>query len=127
MLMIIGGAFQGKLEYACEYTGLQKADFLDGEVCGYEEIYTAKGIHSFQSYVRRQLADGLPVDGLADEILQKNPSLVLITNEIGYGIVPMEAFERRYRETCGRICCSLAGGAAEVHRVACGIGKVIKP
>ena len=29
---------------------------------------------------------------------------VVISNEIGYGIVPMDKFERRYRELTGRIC-----------------------
>lgn len=30
MLLIIGGAYQGKLEYACSYTGLALEEFVDG-------------------------------------------------------------------------------------------------
>ena len=51
---------------------------------------------------------------------------VVISNEIGYGIVPMDKFERRYRELTGRICCDIAKESKEVHRVVCGIGTIIK-
>ena len=34
--------------------------------------------------------------------------------------------DREYREAVGRLCCSLAREAVEVHRVVCGIGTVIK-
>ena len=51
---------------------------------------------------------------------------MLITDEIGYGIVPTDAFYREYRETHGRVCTQIAAEAKEVHRVICGIGTVIK-
>ena len=49
-----------------------------------------------------------------------------MTNELGYGVVPVDAFDRLWREKTGRICTELAGKAEEVHRVVCGIGMVIK-
>ena len=33
---------------------------------------------------------------------------VLVTDEIGCGIVPADAFERLYREETGRLCCQFA-------------------
>ncbi|MCI9019059.1 MAG: cobinamide kinase, partial [Lachnospiraceae bacterium] len=51
---------------------------------------------------------------------------VIVVNELGSGVVPIDAFDRNYRETTGRICCELAKKAREVHRVVCGIGMVIK-
>ena len=38
----------------------------------------------------------------------KNPDLVLISNELGYGVVPMDVFDRNYRETTGRVCTEIA-------------------
>ena len=38
----------------------------------------------------------------------------------------MEAFDRRYRETVGRICCNIAKQAEEVIRIVCGIPIVLK-
>lgn len=63
---------------------------------------------------------------LCDLLMEENPNVIIVTNELGYGIVPMERFDREYREKCGRICCELAKEANEVHRVVCGIGEVIK-
>ena len=59
--------------------------------------------------------------------LQKiHPDCILICDEIGNGIVPMEAEERIYRERTGRILEQLAAQADEVVRVVCGIGQKIK-
>ena len=33
--------------------------------------------------------------------MQKNPDIVLVSNELGYGVVPIDAFDRNYRETTG--------------------------
>ena len=51
---------------------------------------------------------------------------ILVTDEIGYGIVPIDPFEREYREETGRICCLLAEKSEEVWRVCCGIGTRLK-
>ena len=57
---------------------------------------------------------------------RENPRLLLISNELGYGVVPMDAFDRTYRETTGRICTYLAKESQTVIRVVCGMGMVIK-
>ena len=45
---------------------------------------------------------------LAETIYNANLDRILVTDEIGYGIVPIDPFEREYREETGRICCLLA-------------------
>ena len=52
--------------------------------------------------------------------------MILISEEVGYGIVPADAFGRQYREAVGRICTALAAGSSKVTRVVCGIGTVLK-
>ena len=69
---------------------------------------------------RAQLRKGLA------ELMQENPDAFVTADEIGCGIVPMEAFERDYRETDGRICQRIAAYSEEVHRVICGLGMRIK-
>ena len=59
-------------------------------------------------------------------LMQENPDAFVTADEIGCGIVPMEAFERGYRETDGRICQRIAAYSEEVHRVICGLGMRIK-
>ena len=59
-------------------------------------------------------------------ILKQYPECFIISDEIGNGIVPMDAFEREYRERTGRILVDLANKAEEVERVICGLGQKIK-
>ena len=46
--------------------------------------------------------------------------------ELGYGVVPVDQFDRADREKTGRACCKVAQSAQVVHRVGCGVGTVIK-
>lgn len=122
--MIIGGAFQGKLKYAQDKFKIEK--WIDGASCEEEEIFSCEGINHFHEYIRRQMDEGRSMAGFAEKIKKLNPELIIISNEIGYGIVPMDRFEREYREKVGRICTELASFSTQVHRVVCGVGMVIK-
>lgn len=126
MKMFIGGSFQGKKAVACEKTGIALDLACDGMNCTEEAIFEAPMVVHFHEYVKRLLAEGKDCSGLAKAIIEKNPDLVIVTNEIGYGVVPMEAFDRKYREDTSRICCDLAAFSTEVWRVCCGIGTCIK-
>ena len=132
MILIIGGAYQGKKEYAYnllnsnENKGYNKRNSLDGVTCKLEEIYTAPLIYHFHSLIQRAIMEEWDIYEVVDILIERNPDVVIISNEIGYGVVPMDAMERRYREETGRVMCKIAKLSREVHRVVCGIGTVIK-
>ncbi len=46
--------------------------------------------------------------------------IVLVTNELGLGLVPMDAAARRFRDLAGRVNQQLAAAADEVHLVVAG-------
>jgi adenosylcobinamide kinase/adenosylcobinamide-phosphate guanylyltransferase len=125
MKLVTGGSFQGKYQYARRTFGIEDG-WVDGDTCSWNEIFACRGILHFQDYVQRRLRAGKEVSRLAEELLEKNPDVCIVTNEMGCGVVPADAFDRKYRETLGRICEKLAAGSEEVHRVICGIGTVIK-
>ena len=58
--------------------------------------------------------------------LEKHPDTVIICDEVGSGIVPLDSFEREYRERLGRLLCEIAAKAERVERIVCGIGQRIK-
>lgn len=124
MEMIIGGAYQGKTAYA-------KAQFPDvdwkcGKEITEEELLKAEGVLGFHEYIRKSLKAGKDLTGLAEKLAQQDPDVILVSEEIGYGIVPADAFERQYREAVGRVCTALAAKSHRVTRVVCGIGTVLK-
>ncbi|MGI6070408.1 MAG: bifunctional adenosylcobinamide kinase/adenosylcobinamide-phosphate guanylyltransferase [Blautia sp.] len=124
MELIIGGAYQGALAYAQEL--FEELQWVDGRSCSEEELMQAQGVSDFQEYIRRMMEQGISVDDLAGRLYERNPKLIIVTCEVGCGVVPVDAFLRKYREKTGRICTELAGKSSRVHRVVCGIGKVIK-
>lgn len=50
----------------------------------------------------------------------------IISDEVGLGLVPCDAFEREYREMVGRVLCLLVKECNRVHRVFCGIGVILQ-
>ena len=132
MRLIIGGAFQGKYEYAKET---------------YPKAFIINEIHTLiREDVRRRVCkiqnpDGIRPDAgyvtlqreLEESWYQKTqewicqyPDLCLICDEVGMGIVPMEKWERIYREVVGHICIRLAKEADSVERIVGGISLRIK-
>lgn len=124
MEMIIGGAYQGKTDYAKEK--YPELNWIDGALASEEELMTAQGVLDFQKYICEELKRCDDVSELAEKIISRNPELVIVSQEVGYGVVPVDAFDRKYREAVGRVCTKLAAYSSKVTRVVCGIGTVIK-
>ena len=61
------------------------------------------------------------------EALPKLPGrIVLVSNEVGMGIVPENAMARAFRDHAGRLHQSIAAVADEVHLVAAGLPLKLK-
>jgi adenosylcobinamide kinase/adenosylcobinamide-phosphate guanylyltransferase len=119
MVLIIGGRAQGKLEYAKNKFGV--TEYSDGCFSGLPAVY------NLQDAVRTLLnANQSDIFAVADEYIAKYPDAVIICDEVGCGVVPVDKGDRIWREAVGRLCCYLAERADSVHRVFCGIGTVIK-
>lgn len=131
MIFIVGGMGQGKAEFALEQFPELKYEILsDGESASWEEFMGACFGMNLQAMIRRRLENGETSEVLeremAQELLKACPERVILADEIGCGIVPVDTFSRNYREVTGRICCQLAREAKEVWRVVAGIGQRIK-
>lgn len=137
MRLFIGGYAQGKREYV-------SGRFPEGQILEATET----------SMVLRQLAEGREISFCSPLILadfhltvrvllqagweketiwqqlenlaQCVEELLIISDDIGNGIVPLEKEERIWREENGRILCRIAQEAAEVERIVCGIAQKIK-
>lgn len=124
MEMIIGGAFQGKEAWVKKnYPGIC---WKNGSEISREELFQAEGVLGFHEFIRSEMKAGRDTEELAGELIRRNPGIFLVSDEIGYGVVPIDAFDRAYRERVGRICTELASFSKKVVRLVCGIGTVIK-
>lgn len=100
MVLIVGGLGAGKRAYAqtLGYTPRQMSPRLEAP---------CPVLYDLQALVP------VKVDGwhaLLPALLQKE---VLICNEVGCGVVPIDAKERLWREEVGRLCIALARRATQ--------------
>lgn len=110
MILIFGGAYQGKRAYAQETLGY-KPDQIVGDVA---------------LLIRDMLAAGEdPVEKMP-ALCEQWQDMAVLLGDISCGVVPMSAEERAWREAVGRCGSYLARHAQQVVRVFCGIGTVIK-
>lgn len=124
MELIIGGMAQGKLSYVLEQRGALPV--TDGAVCSIEEAFSAVILRRFHLFLRRLLEEDADAEACTKKLMQCNPNCIILCDEIGCGIVPIDAFERNYRETVGRCCCLVAEHSDRVVRITCGLPQVIK-
>lgn len=114
VVLIVGGMAQGKLEFARQELGVTawSEGSLGEEAC----------VHGLHIAIRTR------PDPRADigRWLTQHPDGVLICDEVGCGVVPMDREDRAWRELVGRICCELAERAQAVYRVQCGLGVRLK-
>lgn len=126
MDFIIGGCYQGKKEYVKSQYNLHESDFIGAADLKDNDMQGKCCLTDFHLYIRQQMKDRKTIEENVQELFQKNDIRVIISDEIGCGIVPVDAFERAYREAVGRQSCLLVQKAHRVVRVVGGIGIVIK-
>ncbi len=127
MIFIIGGAYQGKLDFALEKFNLEKGDVFNcSEQC--DEIYTDKKIvNNIDKLVLKLVYDGKSEEEIKTQIndIVANAKVVIYTDH-SQGIVPLKKEDRAFREISGRIMTDLALKSKEVYRVFCGIPQQLK-
>lgn len=154
-ILIIGGCSQGKTAFAKknfkEYnidlssydsfmqrlmeTSIDKTDDdinndtydnMDDNINNY--IYDDKQgffIDNFHILMKNMLDNNAGYKMLVTKLVQKKGWLV-ISDEIGCGLVPIEACDRRWREETGRMLTLIADHSDEVYRIFSGIAQRIK-
>lgn len=132
MKLVIGGRAQGKLNYVLQHMTDENYQIYDGVFPDEGELFnlTKKNewliVNHFHNLVNKELKENRNPEEELEAFLKKGVRFVIISDEIGNGIVPVDAFERDYRERTGRMLITLASQADEVVRVICGIGQKIK-
>lgn len=146
MRLYIGGYGQGKLRYVLNKVHTEEVcivdeknykDYIDEISNKYDANSSISKMNNAEStlivnhvhlIVRDMLKQVLGIDEIETEIMKlvDIDGSVVICDEIGNGLIPMERFEREYRDAVGEILQKLASKAAMVTRLVCGIGMVIK-
>lgn len=108
MIFVTGPKFSGKREYIKSALNLSDEEFAERAVWNVEELVSEKAV---------------TLEAIADELALKE---IVIADEIGCGLVPLDASEREKRERAGRLACMLAERADTVIRVVCGCPQILR-
>ena len=126
MILIIGGRYQGKLDYARQRFGLSESDVFsccaDSDAIDFDRRCIAYIDRWTLGCVRRGVD---PLDFIQGNIARLSRAVVIAT-DISCGVVPVDAETRAWREACGRVNGFLASHADEVWRLFCGLPQRIK-
>ena len=119
MDLIIGGAYQGKKDFAMERFGLKPEDIYTC-TCDSEPDWNARCVEHLEQYVlwcvRTETAPKADF----------RPDAVLIGDDIFCGVVSIDPVERAWREETGRYFGRLSQSSESVHRLFCGLGMRLK-
>ena len=153
MELYIGGFAQGKLGYVqnkkaeeaisiamvidCAQSDYQKTlqsidNKIKNENADVNNIANVNDIviiNHLHMWVKDLLREGMEEASVQSTILSwvsTHPNTILICDELGNGIVPLEKMERIWREQTGRLMIELAKQAERVERILCGLGQRLK-
>ena len=111
MIFVTGPMFSGKEKCICELLGMTGEEF------------EKDGIRDAETLMKREPMTDEELTALADELSKKR---VVISSEIGGGVISTDPGENHYRQNAGRLAQLLAARAETVVRVLCGIPQVLK-
>jgi len=125
VILIFGGAYQGKFAYAQERFGLTESDIYKcGEDTDMPE--NKRLIYEIDKWILALVKVCMDTEEMTRWFIERNPNAVVICNDVSCGIVPMDAVLRKWREAVGRSLAELSRCSNEVVRLFCGIPTRIK-
>jgi adenosyl cobinamide kinase/adenosyl cobinamide phosphate guanylyltransferase len=125
MILVFGGAYQGKTEFVEREFGIEKDSFYDcAEKTGM--CYDYPVINALHLFILGMVQRGdNPI-----EYITRNMDFfrdkIIICDDVSCGIVPLGKDLRLYRDNTGKIMQLLSRESDEVYRVFCGMGERLK-
>ena len=120
MILIIGGAYQGKLDFAKDTFGIAEEDIY---TCSAGEMdFSKRCIYGLEEFTWGHPDPAAYFREHRDEWEDS----VLILRDVFCGVVPMDPATRLWRQKTGRLAQYLSKEASRVSRVFCGLEQRLK-
>ncbi|MDR2560839.1 MAG: bifunctional adenosylcobinamide kinase/adenosylcobinamide-phosphate guanylyltransferase [Holophagales bacterium] len=125
MILIFGGAYQGKLGYALDRFQLTESDVCR---CGCDNANLLEGkklFYEIDKWVLALVKMDVDVEESLRRFIDANPDAIVICNDISCGVVPTDPIPRKWREAAGKSLAMLSRNSHEIIRLFCGIPERI--
>ena len=124
MILIIGGAYQGKLDYAKAAFSLAPEDIFT--CTGTEIDFSKPCVNALEEFCYACIQREMDPIAYVQEHREDWQNSILICNDLSSGVVPIDPAQRAAREAAGRLACLLAERADCVVQMFCGLPTVLK-
>lgn len=124
MVLIIGGAYQGKLDFAKNAFGLREDEIFT--CTGGEIDFSKRCIDHIEEFTFRCAQSGADAVAYFRSRREQWQDSILICGDISAGVVPMGAEMRAWRQMNGLLCRYLSGEANRVSRLFCGLEERLR-
>ena len=120
MILIIGGAYQGKLDFAKKQHGITEEEIC---TCTVREIdFSKQCIYKIEEFTHHH-PDPIGYFKVNRDGWENS---ILICEDIFCGVVPLGEENRAWRQRTGRLCQYLSREATQVSRIFCGLEQRLK-
>ena len=124
MELIIGGAYQGKTQYAKGKYNLTEADI---HICDSVEIdFSKKCVADLEKFSFVCVKNNMDSVEYFKQHSERWKNSIIICQDIFCGVVPMGAENRKWRQETGRLCQYISKEAETVTRIFCGLEQKLK-
>lgn len=124
MILIFGGAYNGKLNYVKDKYNLRDEDIY---YCNSSEInFDKKVISGFDIFTREMTLKNLDALDYINKNIDKFKDKIIISDDISSGIVPIDRIDRKWRDINGKILQILSKESNKVIRIFFGIEMILK-
>ncbi len=124
MKLIIGGAYQGKRDFAKNTYALAEEDIFT--CTGAQIDFSKKCIDRIEEFTYACIDAGVEPKAYFESHREDWKDSILICQDIFCGVVPMGADTRLWRRTTGQLCQYLTREAESVTRIYCGLEQKLK-
>ena len=126
MILIFGGAYQGKLAYALDRFNLTEDDVYH---CNNDDANTPENrklIYEIDKWILALVGKNIDIEKAMRQFIDANRDNIVICNDISCGVVPVDPVLRKWREAVGRSLAVLSRTSDEVIRLFCSIPTRVK-
>ena len=124
MILIFGGAYNGKLEFVKEKYNIKNEDIF---FCTDEHLkFDKKVLCGLHAFTRSCVLNKINSLELLETNINSLKDKIIICDEINSGIVPIEKQDRAWREETGRAVQFLTKHSSSVYRIFFGLQEKLK-
>jgi len=124
MILIFGGAYNGKLEFVKEKYNIKNEDIF---FCTDEHLkFDKKVLCGLHAFTRSCVLNEINSLELLETNINSLKDKIIMCDEINSGIVPIEKQDRAWREETGRVLQFLTKHSSSVYRIFFGLQEKLK-